>query len=42
MGPRGPLAEFLRDFGPALLHKYKPQAVVVFSAHWETSGERQG
>jgi len=40
-GPRGPLAQFLRDFGPALLEKYNPKAVVVFSAHWETSGERQ-
>lgn len=41
-GPKGPLAEFLRDFGPALLEKYQPRAVVVFSAHWETSVERQG
>ena len=41
-GPKGPLANFLRDFGPALIEKYKPKAVVVFSAHWETSGEILG
>lgn len=41
-GPKGPLANFLRDFGPALLKKYKPKGIVVFSAHWETSGERLG
>jgi len=41
-GPRGPLAAFLKDFGPALLKKYKPRAIVVFSAHWETAGERLG
>ncbi|KDQ60622.1 hypothetical protein JAAARDRAFT_124786 [Jaapia argillacea MUCL 33604] len=40
MGPNGSLANFLRDFGPALLEKYNPKAIVVFSAHWETSGER--
>ncbi|EIM90214.1 Extradiol ring-cleavage dioxygenase class III enzyme subunit B [Stereum hirsutum FP-91666 SS1] len=39
MGPRGPLAAFLKDFGPALLKKYNPKAIVVFSAHWETRGE---
>ncbi|TFK25074.1 Extradiol aromatic ring-opening dioxygenase [Coprinopsis marcescibilis] len=39
-GPSGPLAKFLASFGPALLEKYKPKAIVVFSAHWETSGER--
>ncbi|KAF8630428.1 hypothetical protein AX15_002976 [Amanita polypyramis BW_CC] len=39
-GPDGPLGNFLRDFGPALLRKYKPKGIVVFSAHWETSGER--
>jgi aromatic ring-opening dioxygenase catalytic subunit (LigB family) len=38
-GPKGYLAEFLRDLGPALMEKYKPRAIVVFSAHWETSGE---
>jgi len=41
-GPEGPLAKFLKDFGPALLEKYKPKAIVVFSAHWETMGERLG
>ncbi|GAA6043180.1 hypothetical protein JCM8097_008714 [Rhodosporidiobolus ruineniae] len=35
-GPTGPLAVFLTDLGPALVEKYKPKAVVVFSAHWET------
>jgi len=40
MGPNGHLASFLRDFGPTLLKKYKPKGIVVFSAHWETSGER--
>ncbi|CCM02920.1 uncharacterized protein FIBRA_05034 [Fibroporia radiculosa] len=40
MGPKGPLATFLRDFGPALMEKYKPKGIVVFSAHWETVGER--
>ncbi|KAI0747977.1 Extradiol aromatic ring-opening dioxygenase [Daedaleopsis nitida] len=39
-GSRGPLANFLKDFGPALLSKYKPKGIVVFSAHWETSSER--
>ena len=41
-GPKGPLATFLKDFGPALLSKYKPKGIVVFSAHWETLGERLG
>ncbi|KAG2146964.1 Extradiol ring-cleavage dioxygenase class III enzyme subunit B [Suillus bovinus] len=40
MGPEGDLANFLRDFGPALRAKYKPNGIVVFSAHWETIGER--
>lgn len=40
-GPNGVLASFLKDFGPALLKKYNPKGIVVFSAHWETSGERQ-
>ncbi|TFK54804.1 Extradiol ring-cleavage dioxygenase class III enzyme subunit B [Heliocybe sulcata] len=40
MGPTGPLAQFLADFGPTLLSKYSPRGIVVFSAHWETSGER--
>ncbi|KAJ7470332.1 Extradiol ring-cleavage dioxygenase, class III enzyme, subunit B [Mycena latifolia] len=39
-GPTGPLAKFLKDFGPALLKKYQPKGIVVFSAHWETSSER--
>ncbi|GAA5828042.1 hypothetical protein JCM11251_005705 [Rhodosporidiobolus azoricus] len=37
-GPRGLLVQFLRDLGPALMQKYNPKAVVVFSAHWETPG----
>ena len=41
-GPNGPLGRFLKDFGPTLLEKYKPKAILVFSAHWETSGERVG
>jgi aromatic ring-opening dioxygenase catalytic subunit (LigB family) len=41
-GPNGPLAKFLADFGPTLLKKYKPKGIVVFSAHWETMGERLG
>ncbi|KAJ7261376.1 Extradiol ring-cleavage dioxygenase, class III enzyme, subunit B [Mycena haematopus] len=39
-GPNGPLAAFLKDFGPALLKKYQPKGIVVFSAHWETRNER--
>ncbi|KAF7338653.1 4,5-DOPA dioxygenase extradiol-like protein [Mycena venus] len=39
-GPKGPLATFLKDFGPALLKKYQPKGIVVFSAHWETQTER--
>lgn len=42
MGPKGPLAMFLKDFGPVLLRKYKPRGIVVFSAHWETAPERVG
>lgn len=41
-GPTGPLANFLKDFGPALLKKYEPKGIIVFSAHWETRGERLG
>lgn len=41
-GPKGPLARFLGDFGPALIDKYKPKGILVFSAHWETEGERLG
>ncbi|KAJ6620331.1 Extradiol ring-cleavage dioxygenase, class III enzyme, subunit B [Mycena sp. CBHHK59/15] len=39
-GPESPLATFLKDFGPALLKKYQPKGIVVFSAHWETRTER--
>lgn len=35
MGPEGPLAQFLQDFGKELVEKYDPKAIVVFSAHWE-------
>ncbi|KAK4047207.1 hypothetical protein OIO90_006270 [Microbotryomycetes sp. JL221] len=35
-GPDGPLANFLKDLGPKLIDLYKPKAIVVFSAHWET------
>lgn len=38
-GPKGLLVQFLRELGPALLAKYKPRAVVVLSAHWETDDE---
>ena len=41
-GKDGPLAQFLRDFGETLVRKYKPKAIVVFSAHWETNGARVG
>jgi len=41
-GPIGPLAQFLKKFGPTLLEKYQPKGIVVFSAHWETYGERLG
>ncbi|KAF8267568.1 Extradiol ring-cleavage dioxygenase class III enzyme subunit B [Lactarius quietus] len=40
VGPEGPLANFLRDFGPALLAKYQPKGILVFSAHWEMEGEQ--
>ncbi|KAK7023911.1 4,5-DOPA dioxygenase extradiol-like protein [Favolaschia claudopus] len=39
-GSQGPLATFLKDFGPALLKKYQPKGIVVFSAHWETQAVR--
>lgn len=42
MGPKGPLASFLKDFGPALIKKYQPKGIAVFSAHWETSDARVG
>lgn len=41
-GSSSRLARFLSDFGPALLRKYNPKAIVVFSAHWETLGETLG
>ncbi len=41
-GPRGLHAQFLKQFGPFLLKKYKPKAIVVFSAHWETRGTIEG
>lgn len=37
-GIDGPLAHFLKDLGPALVEKYKPKALVVLSAHFETPG----
>ncbi|KAF9505748.1 hypothetical protein BS47DRAFT_1378251 [Hydnum rufescens UP504] len=40
MGRDGPLGQFLDDFGPALVEKYNPKGIVVFSAHWETDNER--
>ncbi|KAI0340491.1 Extradiol ring-cleavage dioxygenase class III enzyme subunit B [Trametopsis cervina] len=40
LGPNGPLAKFLKDFGPTLLDKYNPKAIVVFSAHWDIQGEQ--
>lgn len=42
LGPKGPLASFLADFGPILIKKYQPKGIVVFSAHWETDEERLG
>lgn len=41
-GSGGPLYDFLKVFGPALLEKYKPKGIVVFSAHWESEDEMQG
>ena len=38
----GELRAFLRAFGPMLLDKYKPKAILVVSAHWETYGEQLG
>ncbi|KAG9049199.1 hypothetical protein FS837_010921 [Tulasnella sp. UAMH 9824] len=38
-GPESPLADFLKDFGKVILEKYNPKAIVVFSAHWEESGD---
>ncbi|KAH9981497.1 Extradiol ring-cleavage dioxygenase, class III enzyme, subunit B [Lactifluus volemus] len=39
-GLESPFANFLRDFGPALLAKYQPKGILVFSAHWETVGDQ--
>jgi hypothetical protein len=41
-GPESPLANFLGDLGPALLAKYQPKGILVFSAHWETQEEQLG
>jgi hypothetical protein len=41
-GPRGPNAQFLKDFGKTLVEKYNPKAIVVFSAHWETHEHIEG
>ncbi|MBW0494883.1 hypothetical protein O181_034598 [Austropuccinia psidii MF-1] len=35
-GIGGLLHNFLKDFGPCLIKKYEPKAIVVFSAHWES------
>ncbi|CAE6430860.1 unnamed protein product [Rhizoctonia solani] len=35
----GTLPRFLKMFGPALLEKYNPKGIVVFSAHWEGDEE---
>ncbi|GAA5834448.1 hypothetical protein JCM5353_003856 [Sporobolomyces roseus] len=37
-GPDGLLSQFLQDLGPALMEKYRPEAIVVLSAHFETDG----
>ena len=37
-GPDSVLANFLKALGPFLLQRYKPKAILVFSAHWETQG----
>ena len=42
MSKGGPLSQFLKDFGKTLVDKYKPKAIVVFSAHWDTEGMRLG
>lgn len=38
-GPNGLLVQFLKALGPALVEKYKPKAVVVLSAHWESEDD---
>ncbi len=35
-GPTGPHARFLEVFGKHILETYKPRAIVVFSAHFES------
>lgn len=42
MSKSGALTQFLKDFGKFLVKKYKPKAIVVFSAHWDTDGIRLG
>ena len=42
MSKSGALPRFLKDFGESLVKKYKPKAIVVFSAHWDTDGKRLG
>ena len=42
MSKSGTLPPFLKDFGETLVRKYKPKAIVVFSAHWDTDGTRLG
>jgi hypothetical protein len=42
MDSNGAIGRFLKDFGPALLDKYKPKGIVVFSAHWDAPGDRLG
>ena len=42
MGKSGPLPRLLNDFGETLIKKYKPKAIVVFSAHWDTDRTRLG
>ena len=42
MSKSGALPQFLQDFGETLVKKYKPKAIVVFSAHWDTDGTRLG
>lgn len=37
-GHNGSLPQFLQRFGKFLLDNFKPKAIVVFSAHWETDG----
>ncbi len=41
-GPDGLNANFLKYFGKFLLERYRPKAIVVFSAHWETKGSVEG